>query len=182
MWICRDRSTARPFFFAVILFCLIAGSFSGISSASAHDRTTIHCSSQNLYRGETLKIDIRGPHEGYYFGVWSSQEQRFRLITFQPQPDDPARPLISSHEFGEMANVNLVGGTTLGLPQDLSAKPGHFNLGAPEKVFATTGLYQVELGALLWTEDGDFDACWVHYYDYPRPKGEPAPKQTPQPR
>jgi len=85
-------------------------------------------------------------------------------------------------KFAKMTKIELVGGKTLGLPQDLMANPDPYRFGPPRVIFAKTDLYQVELGELLWTEDGDFDACWVDYYDYPRPKpGEPTPKETPQP-
>ena len=183
-WTLDDPRNAwlRLFLFAVALAGLGFVQSAHATSKYEYERATIHCKSKKLYRGEALEIDITGPHLGYYLGVWSSPEQRFRLISFLPEPHDKVAPLIPPNQFAKMTKMRLVGGVTLGSPLDPMANLGPDSFGPPEVIFTKTGLYQVELGELLGTEDGDFDACWVHYYDYPRPKpGEPVPKQTPQP-
>jgi len=139
-----------------------------LSRASAYEHATIHCDTHKLYRGETLEVEIRGPHRGYYFGVWPPPGQPFLLIAFQPRPGNTLAPLITPDTFAAMTKIELIGGETLGVSSALLKKSSAPK--TPQVIFRRTGLYEVALGEVMESEDGDFDACWVDYFDYPRPK------------
>ncbi len=81
------------------------------------------------------------------------------------------RPVIPPGQFGAMNSIRIDSATVRGSVFHPWRRPHAPVASAPPKpIFTITASYEVLLGADLGNDDGDFDACWVDYFDYARPK------------
>jgi len=127
----------------------------------------LRCSPEKLYRGGILTVDLPAAHEGYDLAILGRAMKQY-LISFQPGPLDRIAPVIAASAFASMRQVRLSTEARGSLSGPwLADRPRA--LKPPEKIFTQSGPYEVLLGPALGAEDSDFDACWVDYFDYPKP-------------
>jgi len=152
---------------AVVVLALIFNNYNWLARRA--EAGWLRCSPERLYRGETVTVDLPAEHDGYDFAILCHALEQY-LISFKPGPLDRIGPVIAPGVFAKMRQVKL---STAEARGSLSApwRPDRPRaLKPPEKIFTESGSYEVLLGPALGAEDADFDACWVDYFDFPRPK------------
>ncbi len=137
---------------------------------------SLNCQPKELYRGDTLTVDLPMPHGTFDFAIWGpapeGQDPEEQVVSFKPEAKDKIGPVISPGVFAKMKQIKLVTTEVRGSVFHPWQRPdGPVATGPPKPIFTQSGAYEVLLGGDLGNDDGDFDGCWVYYFDYPRPKG-----------
>ncbi|MDO8432878.1 MAG: hypothetical protein Q7S58_10775 [Candidatus Binatus sp.] len=137
------------------------------------DYDTLHCSPKVLYRGDTLTVDLPEPHGGLDFAIMNYQTDTF-MISFEPNAGgkypDTIAPVIPDPEFAGMKQIKLPTSSARGSLSDSWGWNGPHALKPPQLIFTKSGSYEVVMGTPRGPEFADFDACWVTYFDRPKPK------------
>jgi len=128
------------------------------------------CRPQKLYRSDTLVVELPMRHAGFDFAIMGPQLAE-HVISFKPGRADKIGPVIPARRFAAMKRIRIDSATVRGSVFSPWRRPHESVVAAPPKpIFTATASYEVLLGADLGNDDGDFDACWVDYFDYPRPE------------
>ncbi len=150
---------------AVVVLALIFNN----SWARRAEAGWLRCSPDRLYRGESVTVDLPAEHEGYDFAILCHGLKQ-NLISFKPGPLDRIGPVMAPGVFAKMRQVKLSPAEARGSLSPPWRPDRPRALKPPEKIFTESGPYEVVLGPALGEEDGEFDACWVRYFDFPRPQ------------
>ncbi len=150
---------------AVVLLALIFNNW----WARCAEAGWLRCSPDRLYRGESVTVDLPAAHEGYDFAILGRSMKQY-LISFKPGPLDRIGPVIAPGVFATMKQVKLSTAEARGSLSDPWRPDRPRALRPPQKIFIQSGPYEVLLSPSLGEEDADFDACWVRYFDFPRPQ------------
>lgn len=143
-----------------------------VAELRAQSEYPISCEPLNLYKGDTLTVDLPVPHDDYEFGISHGVDDPELLMSFKPNPPDTIAPAIPFDVFRKMKQVKILTTSAKGSPA-LGANTGPCRKRVdqpPQLIFTASGDYGVEIGPSLAGEDPDMRGwCSIHYIDAPRP-------------
>jgi TonB family protein len=138
------------------------------SAADARRRVRLVCSPRELFRGDTLHLEMSVPH-GRDLAVISPGDDYYFLKYWDPEDKEATGDWFT---FERQPALDMPTLTTVG---------EWSGAGDPrwERVFNKTGWYEVRLSYNLETDDGTpFQTCRVHYTDRERAAGAAEPAEA----
>ena len=153
------------FFLACVAVPAIAQIKPQPSEADARRRVRLACSPREMFRGDTLKLEITVPH-GRDLAVIGPGDDYYFLKSWEPEDKEATADWFA---FERQPTLDLPTLTTVG---------EWAGIGDPRwgRVFNKTGWYEVRISYNLETDDGTpFQTCRVHYTDMERAAGVAAP-------
>jgi hypothetical protein len=137
----------------------------------------LKCEPQVLYRGDTLTVDMLGPHDDDEFAIMRGVEHPatasdYLLMSFKPNPPDTVAPVIPFDKFRGMKQVRIATTEAKGSPAWGGNDGPCFKRvdQPPQRIFTRSGEYAVAIGQSLGgLDEGEASSCVVHYIDRPRP-------------
>jgi TonB family protein len=135
------------------------------SEADARRRVRLVCSPRELFRGDTLRLEMSVPH-GRDLAVVGPGDDYYFLKSWDPEDKEATANWFA---FERQPTLDLPTLTSVG---------EWSGAGDPrwERVFSKTGWYEVRLSYNLETDDGTpFQTCRVHYTDRERIGGAAEP-------
>lgn len=152
-----------------VLACGVAPAVAQIkpqpSEADVRRRVRLACSPRELFRGDTLRLEMTVPH-GRDLAVIGPGDDYYFLKSWEPEDKEVTADWFA---FERQPTFDLPTLTTIG---------EWAGAGDPrwERVFNKTGWYEVRISYNLETDDGTpFQTCRVHYTDKVRAAGAAAP-------
>jgi TonB family protein len=152
-----------------VLACGVAPAVAQIkpqpSEADARRRVRLACSPRELFRGDTLRLEMSVPH-GRDLAVIGPGDDYYFLKSWEPEDKEATADWFA---FERQPTFDLPTLTTVG---------EWVGAGDPrwERVFNKAGWYEVRISYNLETDDGTpFQTCRVHYTDGERAAGAAAP-------
>lgn len=152
-----------------VLACGVAPAVAQIkpqpSEADARRRVRLACSPRELFRGDTLRLEMTVPH-GRDLAVIGPGDDYYFLKSWEPEDKEATADWFA---FERQPTFDLPTLTTVG---------EWTGMGDPrwERVFNKTGWYEVRISYNLETDDGTpFQTCRVHYTDMERAAGATEP-------
>jgi len=135
------------------------------SEADVRRRVRLACSPRELFRGDTLRLEMTVPH-GRDLAVVGPGDGYYFLKSWEPEDKEGTADWFA---FERQPTLDLPTLTTVG--EWVGVGDPHW-----ERVFSKTGWYEVRISYNLETDDGTpFQTCRVHYTDMQRATGTAAP-------
>lgn len=109
-------------------------------------------------------------HKDWEFAILTEKGEQL-LVSFRPGKADRIGPVISAKTFAALKQITLSTTNGRGSLSHSWVLDRPRALRQPQKIFTRSGAYEILLGPAIGSYDGEVDACWVDYHDYPEPKG-----------